>query len=82
MWHQVGTAQAMDRELRALQGTQQRLLDAGEEIQALEGVFAFVLGLGQAIERPQSGTVIVKGGEKLEVAPVAARVGRIGMRRM
>ena len=69
---EVGAAQAVDVELGTLQGAQQRLLGAGEEVQSLDGALTVVLRLGQPSEVALAAGGILQGREELQVAAVAA----------
>src|SRR5579883_647041 len=75
MWkqaNQVGAAHAVDIELGTLQGAQKPWLGALEEVQSLDRTLRVAPLLGQAVQRPNAGAVIVDGGKELEVAAVAA----------
>ncbi len=61
----------MDVELWALDGAQESLIVAIEEVEALAGALAVGLGVGHAIEQALAGAVVVQAGEELQIALVA-----------
>src|SRR5260370_26080803 len=69
---QIATRQAMDVELGALDGAQESLIVAIEEVQALAGTVAIGLGVGNAIEQALARAVVVQAGEERQIALVAA----------
>jgi len=69
---QVGTAQAVDVELRTLQGAQQGMLGLVEEIEALDAMTIDRFGCGQLIERAMAGGEVIECREEFKIAAVTA----------
>src|SRR5213593_1494084 len=68
---EVGAAQAVDVERRALQGAQQSLFGAREEVQSLDGALALALRFGEAHQIALAAGGVGQRGEELEVAAIA-----------
>ena len=69
---EVGAAETRDIEAGTLEGGEQGLFGAAEEVEALE-VSAFDrTGLGETVERPDASREVVQAGEVFEVTAIAA----------
>src|SRR5579885_2474329 len=69
---QVSAAHAMDVELGTLQGSEQVLFGALEEVQSLDRAVGISFLLGQAIQCPNAVAMILDGGEELQVPAIAS----------
>lgn len=69
---QIGTANALDVELRTLQGAQRRLLRRIEEVETLEGMAVDDLGAGESMQVAITCRRVVESGQVFQVAPVTA----------
>src|SRR6516162_8512346 len=68
---EVGAAEASDVEGGTLQGRQQGLFGAAEEVETPHSAAFDGAGLGETVERPDAGREVVQTGEVFEVAAVA-----------
>src|SRR5271166_6847260 len=71
--NQVCPAHAPDVELRSLQGAEQRLFAALEEVQALDEAIFVTPIFAQPIEGADAGAVVVESGQVLQISPAAAQ---------
>src|SRR5579885_2976780 len=69
---QVSAAHAMDVELGTLQGSEQVLFGALEEVQSLDRAVGISILLGQAIQCPNAVAMSLDGGEELQVPAIAS----------
>ena len=70
---EVGAAEASDVEGGTLQGRQQGLFGAAEEVETPDSAAFDGAGLGETVERPDAGREVVQTGEVFEVAAVATK---------
>jgi len=71
--NEVGSSPAMDVELAALQGAQQRLVGLGEEVDPLDGWLGAHTWLAQAPKVAFSCARVVEAGQECKVAQIAAK---------
>src|ERR1035437_3744206 len=71
-WFDVGAAHAVNVELRALQGTQQTLLGALEEVQSLDRAVPVTLRFAQPSQITRTRCGVIQSRKELQIAAIAA----------